>query len=57
MNNVNRFGVMLDMSRNGVMTVPQVKNYIDILQKIVYNICNHSKRSFTNANSRGNVRQ
>ena len=33
MHKYDRLGVMLDMSRNGVMTVSQVKNYIDILEK------------------------
>ena len=32
-----RFGVMLDVSRNGVMTVPQVKKYIDYIVRMGYN--------------------
>ena len=32
------FGVMLDMSRNGVMTVEKVKEYVDYLVKIGYNM-------------------
>ena len=31
------FGVMLDVSRNGVMKVAQVKKYIDYLAKMGYN--------------------
>ncbi len=37
MHKYERLGVMLDMSRNGVMTVARVKNYIDLLQKMGYN--------------------
>ena len=32
-----RFGVMLDCSRNGVLTVASVKRYIDILSRLGYN--------------------
>ena len=31
------FGVMLDMSRNAVMKVSELKNMIDLLQKMGYN--------------------
>lgn len=33
----NYFGVMLDVSRNGVMKVPRVKKYIDYLSAMGYN--------------------
>ena len=36
--NEKYFGVMLDMSRNGVMTVEKVKEYVDYLSKIGYNM-------------------
>ena len=32
MSNYQNIGVLLDMSRNGVMTVPQVKRYADSLR-------------------------
>ena len=32
-----RFGIMLDMSRNGVMHVPALKNFIEILSDMGYN--------------------
>ena len=32
-----RFGVMMDCSRNGVMTVPQLKRFMDLLVKMGYN--------------------
>ena len=32
-----RFGVMIDMSRNAVMNLPALKNYISVLQKMGYN--------------------
>ena len=35
--NYKRFGVMLDVSRNGVMKVPEVKRYIDYLVRMGYN--------------------
>lgn len=34
----NCFGIMLDMSRNAVMTVEQIKNYVDIIKKLGYNM-------------------
>ena len=34
MPNFERFGVMLDVSRNAVITVPQLKKYIDYIAKI-----------------------
>ena len=34
---LQRLGVMLDCSRNGVLTVPSVKRYIDILNRLGYN--------------------
>lgn len=37
MSNYQNIGVLLDMSRNGVMTVPQVKRYIDLIKKMGYN--------------------
>ncbi len=37
MANKKRFGVMLDMSRNGVMKVEEVKNYASIISKMGYN--------------------
>ena len=37
MNNFRRFGVMLDMSRNGVMTVSAVKRFLSVMQKMGYN--------------------
>ena len=37
MKNFNSFGVMLDCSRNGVMNIPSVKKFIDILAKLGYN--------------------
>ena len=36
MHQYENIGVMLDMSRNGVMTVPQVKRYIDLIKKMGY---------------------
>ena len=33
----NYFGVMLDMSRNGVMKVSEVKRYVDYLKAFGYN--------------------
>ena len=36
MKGFDSFGVMLDMSRNGVMTVAALKRYIDILSKMGY---------------------
>lgn len=36
--NYKRFGVMLDVSRNGVMRVSQVKKYIDYLARMGYNV-------------------
>ena len=38
MANEKYFGVMLDMSRNGVMKVEKVKEYVDYLVKIGYNM-------------------
>ena len=32
-----RLGVMIDMSRNSVMTVPMLKKYLTLLKKIGYN--------------------
>ena len=32
-----RFGVMIDMSRNAVMNLPALKNYISVLKKMGYN--------------------
>ena len=32
-----RFGVMIDMSRNAVMNVPALKNFISVLKKMGYN--------------------
>lgn len=32
-----RFGVMIDMSRNAVMTVPALKNFISVLKRMGYN--------------------
>lgn len=37
MDNKKHFGVMLDMSRNGVMKVEKVKEYVDYLVKMGYN--------------------
>ena len=37
MNNYNYFGVMLDMSRNAVMKVSEVKHLMDIVKKMGYN--------------------
>ena len=34
---MKRFGVMLDMSRNAVMKVEEVKNFILILKRMGYN--------------------
>ena len=36
-NNFNRFGIMLDCSRNAVMSVPTLKNWIDIMADLGYN--------------------
>ena len=36
-NNFNRFGVMIDCSRNAVMTVDALKNWIDIMADLGYN--------------------
>ena len=36
MKGFNSFGVMLDLSRNGVMTVSALKKYIDLLSKMDY---------------------
>ena len=33
----DRFGVMIDMSRNAVMNVPALKNFISVLKKMGYN--------------------
>ena len=33
----DRLGIMLDCSRNGVLTVASVKRYMDILSKLGYN--------------------
>jgi len=33
----NRFGIMLDLSRNAVMKVEQIKRFIDCMQKMDYN--------------------
>ena len=33
----NSFGVMLDFSRNGVMTLPSLKNFLTIIRKMGYN--------------------
>ena len=33
----DRLGIMLDCSRNGVLTVASVKHYMDILSKLGYN--------------------
>ena len=35
--NYDTLGVMIDMSRNGVMSVPQLKEYLGYLQKMGYN--------------------
>jgi hypothetical protein len=35
--NYETFGVMIDMSRNAVMSVAQVKKYLGYLQKMGYN--------------------
>ena len=35
--NYDTLGVMIDMSRNGVMSVPQLKEYLRYLQKMGYN--------------------
>ena len=35
--NGQRFGVMMDCSRNGVMTVKQLKRFIDVIAKMGYN--------------------
>jgi hypothetical protein len=35
---MKRFGVMIDMSRNAVMKVSQVKNYIKIVKDFGYNM-------------------
>lgn len=32
------FGAMLDMSRNGVMKVSQIKKFINYLEKMGYNM-------------------
>lgn len=37
MKNFDVFGVMLDVSRNGVMRVSEVKKYIDVISKMGYN--------------------
>ncbi len=37
MKNYKRFGVMLDLSRNAVMTVSQVKNFMRIIKNMGYN--------------------
>lgn len=37
MKNFNRFGVMIDCSRNAVMTVEQLKKFITIISKMGYN--------------------
>ncbi len=37
MKGYRRFGVMIDMSRNAVMRVSELKNMIDLLQKMGYN--------------------
>ena len=37
MANYKRFGVMLDMSRNAVMKVEEVKHFIDVIKKFGYN--------------------
>ena len=34
--NLKHFGVMLDMSRNSVMTVPSLKNYMRLMKKMGY---------------------
>ena len=34
---LQRLGIMLDCSRNGVLTVPSGKRYIDILSRLGYN--------------------
>jgi len=36
MKNFDRFGVMIDCSRNAVMTVEQVKSFILVLKKMGY---------------------
>ena len=38
MMNLSRLGVMLDCSRNAVMKPEKVKEFIDILAKIGYNV-------------------
>ena len=35
--NVKTFGVMLDMSRNAVMNVKELKNYISVISRMGYN--------------------
>ena len=37
MSNFRRLGVMLDMSRNGVMTVDAVKRFLNVMKKMGYN--------------------
>ena len=37
MENFNKFGVMIDCSRNAVMTVEQVKKFITVISKMGYN--------------------
>lgn len=37
LNKYNHFGVMLDMSRNAVMKVSEVKNFMSIIKKMGYN--------------------
>ena len=35
--NFNKFGVMVDCSRNAVMTVEQLKKFITVISKMGYN--------------------
>ena len=37
MSNFRRLGIMLDMSRNGVMKVEQLKRFLDVMHKMGYN--------------------
>ena len=37
MENFNKFGVMVDCSRNAVMTVEQLKKFITVISKMGYN--------------------
>lgn len=39
MNNKNYFGVLLDVSRNGVLKVEEVKKYLAVLKDFGYNTC------------------